>query len=50
MNWGMIGFFIEMCALMIWVGGLLMIVAIVIPAVFNSFGMEPAGRFFTSSI
>ena len=30
---------------MIWVGGLIMIVAVVIPAVFNSFGMEPAGRF-----
>ncbi len=30
---------------MIWVGGLLMIIAVVIPAVFNSFGMEPAGRF-----
>ena len=45
MNWGMIGFFVEMCALTIWVGGLLMIIAVVIPAVFNSFGMEPAGRF-----
>lgn len=45
MNWGMIGFFIEMCALTVWVGGLLMIIAVIIPAVFNSFGMEPAGRF-----
>ena len=34
-----------MCALTIWVGGLLVIIAVVIPAVFNSFGMEPAGRF-----
>ena len=41
----MIGFFVEMCALTIWVGGLLTIIAVVIPAVFNSFGMEPAGRF-----
>lgn len=30
---------------MVWVGGLFMIIAVVIPAVFNSFGMEPAGRF-----
>lgn len=44
-NWGMIGFFIEMCALTLWVGGLIVIIAVVIPAVFNSFGMEPAGRF-----
>jgi hypothetical protein len=44
-NWGMIGFFVEMCALTLWVGGLVVIIAIVIPAVFNSFGMEPAGRF-----
>ncbi len=35
----------EMCALTLWVGGLLVIIAVVIPAVFNSFGMEPAGRF-----
>ena len=34
-----------MCALTLWVGGLLVIIAVVIPAVFNSFGMEPAGRF-----
>lgn len=45
MNWGMIGFFVEMCALTLWVGGLIVIIAVVIPAVFNSFGMEPAGRF-----
>jgi len=43
--WGMIGFFVEMCALTLWVGGLVVIIAIVIPAVFNSFGIEPAGRF-----
>lgn len=34
-----------MCALTLWVGGLVVIIAVVIPAVFNSFGMEPAGRF-----
>jgi uncharacterized membrane protein len=45
MNWGLIGFFIEMCALTLWVGGLIVIIAVVIPAVFNSFGMEQAGRF-----
>ncbi len=44
-NWGTIGFFVEMCALTLWVGGLIVIIAVVIPAVFNSFGMEPAGRF-----
>ncbi len=44
-NWSMIGFFIEIFALSLWVGGLLIIIAVVIPAVFNSFGMEPAGRF-----
>jgi len=44
-NWGMIGFFVEMFTLTLWVGGLIVIIAVVIPAVFNSFGMEPAGRF-----
>jgi len=44
-NWSVIGFFVEMCALTLWVGGLVVIIAVVIPAVFNSFGMEPAGRF-----
>jgi hypothetical protein len=44
-NWGTIAFFVEMFALTLWVGGLMVIIAVVIPAVFNSFGMEPAGRF-----
>ncbi|MGD9851478.1 MAG: DUF4149 domain-containing protein [Nitrospirales bacterium] len=44
-NWGLIGFFIEILGLTLWVGGLLVIIGVVIPAVFNSFGMEPAGRF-----
>ena len=45
LNWGVIGFTLEMCALTLWVGGLAIVIAVVIPAVFNSFGMEPAGRF-----
>ena len=44
-RWEIVGYFCEVIGLMIWVGGLIMIVAVVIPAVFNSFGMEPAGRF-----
>jgi hypothetical protein len=38
----------EWLALSVWVGGLIVIIAAVIPAVFNSFGMEPGGRFLTS--
>lgn len=38
---------VELIALAIWIGGLIVIVASVIPAVFNSFGMEPGGRFLT---
>ncbi len=38
---------VEGLALAVWVGGLLVIIAAVIPAVFNSFGMEPGGRFLT---
>jgi uncharacterized membrane protein len=38
----------ELLALSVWVGGLIVIIAAVIPAVFNSFGMEPGGRFLTS--
>lgn len=37
----------ELLALSIWIGGLVVIVAAAIPAVFNSFGMEPGGRFLT---
>ncbi len=44
-NWGVVGFLFELCALTLWVGGLVVIIALVIPAVFNSFGMEAAGRF-----
>ncbi len=38
---------VEVLALAIWVGGLLAIIIAVIPAVFNSLGMEPGGRFLT---
>ncbi|MDT3779903.1 DUF4149 domain-containing protein [Nitrospira sp. MA-1] len=44
-NWGVVGFLFELCALILWVGGLVVIIGLVIPAVFNSFGMEPAGHF-----
>jgi hypothetical protein len=44
-NWGVVGFLFELCALTLWVGGLVVIIAVVILAVFNAFGMEPAGRF-----
>ncbi|MEC4669371.1 MAG: DUF4149 domain-containing protein [Nitrospiraceae bacterium] len=37
----------ELVALGIWIGGLVVIIASVIPAVFNSFGMEPGGRYLT---
>ncbi|MEK7294310.1 MAG: DUF4149 domain-containing protein [Nitrospirota bacterium] len=38
---------IESLALAVWIGGLVVIIAAVIPAVFNSLGMEPGGRFLT---
>lgn len=38
---------VELVALTVWVGGLVVIIGAVIPAVFNSFGMEPGGRFLT---
>jgi uncharacterized membrane protein len=38
---------IESLALAVWIGGLIVIIAAVIPAVFNSLGMEPGGRFLT---
>lgn len=38
---------LELVALAVWIGGLVVIIATVIPAVFNSFGMEPGGRFLT---
>ncbi|GJL50129.1 MAG: hypothetical protein NPIRA01_13560 [Nitrospirales bacterium] len=44
-RWQFVGYICEVFGLMIWVGGLLMIIAVVIPAVFNSFSMEQGGRF-----
>lgn len=38
---------LELVALATWIGGLIVIVGAVIPAVFNSFGMEQGGRFLT---
>ena len=38
---------LELAALAAWTGGLVVIVGAVIPAVFNTFGMEPGGRFLT---
>lgn len=38
---------VESLALAVWIGGLVVIIAAVIPAVFNSLGMEPGGRFLT---
>ena len=38
---------VEMLALAVWVGGLVSIIAAVIPAVFNTIGMEAGGRMLT---
>jgi uncharacterized membrane protein len=38
---------IELLALAIWIGGLVVIIASVIPAVFNTIGMEAGGRLLT---
>jgi uncharacterized membrane protein len=45
-QWSAIGFYLEILGLALWVGGLLVIIGVVIPAIFNSsINMEPAGRF-----
>jgi uncharacterized membrane protein len=46
-GWLVVCYTFELLALALWIGGLVMIVAAVIPAVFNSLGMEPGGRFLT---
>lgn len=46
-RWTIVYYTFELLALAIWIGGLVVIVAAVIPAVFNSLGMEPGGRFLT---
>jgi uncharacterized membrane protein len=38
---------LELLALGTWIGGLVVIIASVIPSVFNSLGMETGGRFLT---
>jgi len=38
---------VEVLALAVWVGGLVSIIAAVIPAVFNTIGMETGGRMLT---
>jgi uncharacterized membrane protein len=38
---------LEMLALAVWVGGLITIIVAVIPAVFNTMGMEAGGRMLT---
>jgi uncharacterized membrane protein len=38
---------LDMLALAVWTGGLVVIVTAAIPAVFNTLGMEPGGRFLT---
>lgn len=46
-RWLVVCYTVELLALAVWIGGLVMIIAAVIPAVFNSFGMEAGGRFLT---
>ncbi|HJU03544.1 MAG TPA: DUF4149 domain-containing protein, partial [Nitrospiraceae bacterium] len=46
-RWLLVCYTCEVMALAVWTGGLLVIVGSVIPAVFNSFGMEAGGRFLT---
>ena len=38
---------VDLLALSIWTGGLIIIISSVIPAVFNSVGIEPGGRLLT---
>jgi len=38
---------VEFLALGLWVGGLIVLVGVVIPAVFNTLGQEPGGYFLT---
>lgn len=40
---------VEVLALAVWVGGLVSIIAAVIPAVFNTIGMEAGGRLLTKT-
>ena len=40
-------YLIELLALAVWIGGLVVIIASVIPAIFNTIGMEAGGRLLT---
>src|SRR5437870_4141151 len=40
---------LEMLALSVWVGGLVVIIGAIIPAVFNTIGMQAGGRILTHS-
>lgn len=46
-RWLLVCYLLEVLALAVWTGGLIVIIAVVIPSVFNSFGMEQGGRFLT---
>ena len=46
-RWGMVGCLtLEWLALGVWVGGLLVLIGAVIPAVFNTFGGQDSGGLF----
>lgn len=47
LRWLTVAHAVEMVALAVWIGGLIVIIGSVIPAVFNSFNMEMGGRFLT---
>ena len=44
-RWHVVSSLVELLGLSIWIGGLVVIIMAVIPAVFNSVGMEVGGRF-----
>jgi uncharacterized membrane protein len=44
---GLLSYVVELFALSIWIGGLIIIISSVIPAVFNSLSMESGGRLLT---
>ncbi len=46
-HWGLVcGLTLELLALCVWVGGLIVLIGAVIPAVFNTFGGQDSGGFF----
>ena len=46
-KWLIVFYTLDVVALSVWIGGLMLIIAAVIPAVFNTFGMEMGGRFLS---